>query len=131
MARSSGIPRGRALAGITAIIRARARAVTVSRPAQSTGSLDETTETTSDHQEDIYLHDPNESIAEVEAGERTTGDLGGLVVADGSVDIEHGDRITYGGVEYEVDTVVGYPEDGEPGNAPDTNYWRVTFIRRQ
>lgn len=131
MTRSTGFSRGRALAGITSIIGARAQTVTITRVTTSTGSLDETTETTTEHQEQLYLHDPGESIAEVDAGERTVGDLGALAVADGTVDIEHGDRLTHGGVEYEVDTVVGYPNDGDPGNAPDTNYWNIMLIRRQ
>lgn len=132
MTRSSGISRHRALAGITRIISARARSVTVQRPEQSTGELDEVTETTTEHSEDIYLHDPGENIAEVAAGERTVGDLGGLAVSDDSVDIQHGDRITHGGVEYEVDTVVGLPvdDDSDGSESPDTDYWKITFIRR-
>jgi hypothetical protein len=93
--------------------------------------LDETTETTNEHVESIYLHDPGERITNEAAGERTVGDLRGLATADGSVDIEHNDRITYGGVEYEVDTVVGYPVDGQPGDSHETNYWEITFVRRQ
>lgn len=131
MTRSSGIQRGRAIQGISSIISARTQRVMVERPTKSTGSLDETTETTTEHPEDIYLHDPDEGVAEVVGGERVTGDLAGLAIADGSVDVAHGDRVTYGGVEYEVDTIVGYPEDGEPGNSPNTSYWVISFVRRQ
>jgi hypothetical protein len=131
MARSTGLPRGPGLAGITRVIRARVSSQTVTRVTESQGSLDESTETTSDHSEDIWLFRPNESIAEEVTGDRINGSLGGLVLADGSVDLQHRDRVSYGGAEYEVDTIVGHPEDGDPGNAPNTDFWIVSFDRRQ
>jgi len=124
MVRSSGIPRGRGVAGITHIIGARATATTVKRVTESKGSLDATTETTAAHTEDVWLFDPTETNIQASAGERVTGDLGGLAVADGNVDIQHGDRLTHGGVEYEVDTVVGVPDDAR------TEYWQITLLRR-
>lgn len=127
MTRSSGIPRGRGLRGITRIAAARATATTITRPTTSTDSLDSTQETTAEHTERVWLFSPDENSIEVSAGERVTGDLNGLAVEpeDATVDIQKGDRITHGGVEYEVDTVEGRPDDNQ------TDYWSITFIRRQ
>lgn len=132
MVRSTGLPRRRGLTGITRVIRSRTRSVTVTRVTESTGSLDQTTETETDHTESIWLFEPRESVAQEIAGERLTGSLGGLVVADGTVDIQHDDRVVHGGVEYEVDTVVGHPNDGDANGAdsPDTNFWIIDFVRR-
>lgn len=133
MARSTGIPRDKGLAGMTRIVRARTRAVTVSRVTETQGTLDETTTTTDDHTESLWLFEPRESVAEEVAGERVNGSLGGLAVADGTVDIEHNDRVTHGGVEYEVDTIVGHPEDDSADGAvsSDTDFWIIDFVRRQ
>lgn len=129
--RAGGAPIGEAQAVIESIIDARTRSVTVTRPSKSTGSLDETTETTSDHTEQLWLVSPSEYISEVETGERTTGDLRALGT-DG-IDVQHGDRITYGGVEYEVDTVVGRPDDNpaDGTNHSGIEYFDITLIRRQ
>lgn len=131
MARSSGFPRSSAITGHTRVIRSRTRPVTVERVTETTGSLDEVTTTSTEHTESLWLFAPRESVSEELAGERLDGGLGGLAIADGTVDIEHGDRVTYGGVVYEVDTIVGQPVDGEPGNAPDTEFWVLDFERRQ
>lgn len=133
MARSSGLPTGRLQQGITRIIRARARSTVVSRPTTTTGSLDQEQETTTDHIVNMWLYEPTERRANELAGERVDGDLGGLAVADGTVDLEHNDRVTHGGVEYEVDTVVGHPEDDVPDAtpSPDTDFWVVNMVRRQ
>jgi hypothetical protein len=130
---SSGVPRGRGLGSIASIVRARTTAVTVTRPSVSKGSLDETTESTSEHTEDIWLFEPRESVTMELAGERINGSLGGLVDADGTVDLQNDDRVTHGGVEYELDTIVGHPDDGEPdGTASDgTDFWILSFERRQ
>lgn len=125
MRRSSGIPRGRAFGAITKIISARSDAKTVKRPTESIGSLGETKETTGEHTEHLWLFSPDENRVQSVAGERLTGDLAALAVADGSTDVKPDDRITHGGVEYEVDTVVGQPND------EDTNYWTISLIRRQ
>lgn len=133
MTRSSGIPRRRALQGMTRIIGGRTQRVTVERVSETKGSLDETQTTTDEHIEDIWLYQPRESVATELAGERIDGSLGGLVISDGRVDIQHNDRITHGGVEYEVDTIVGKPSDGSPDGAPspDTDFWIISFVRRQ
>lgn len=133
MARSTGLPRRTGIAGITRVVRARTRAVTVSRVSESTGSLDEVQTSTTDHTEDLWLFEPRESVAEELVGERVNGGLGGLAVADGTVDLQRDDRITHGGVEYEIDTVVGHPEDADPDGttSPDTDFWLVNFVRRQ
>lgn len=119
--------------GLTRIIRARTSATTVSRVSTSKGSLDESNTSTDDHTEDLWLFEPRESVAEELVGERINGALGGLAVADGTVDLQKNDRIVHGGVEYELDTVVGHPEDGEPDgtDSDDTDFWLATFVRRQ
>lgn len=131
MVRSSGNPRSTGISGLTRIIRSRTSSVTVKRPTETKDSLDATTETTSDHSESIWLYEPRESVANEMLGERVEGSLGGLAIADGTVDIEKGDRVTYGGVEYEVDTIVGHPEDGQPGSSANTDFWIMSFVRRQ
>lgn len=130
---SSGTPRDTGLDGITRIIRARVSATTVSRPSRTKGSLDQNTETTTDHTEDLWLFEPREALAEEIVGERINGSLGALAVSDGTVDLQTDDRVTHGGVTYEVDTVVGHPEDGaaDGTSTPDTDFWIVTFTRRQ
>lgn len=133
MVRSTGLPRRKGIAGITRIVRSRVTAVTVSRISTSKGSLDETNTNPNDHTEDLWLFEPRESVAEELAGERINGALGGLVVADGTVDLQRDDRIVHGGVEYEIDTIVGHPEDGDTDgtNSPGTDFWIVSFTRRQ
>lgn len=133
MALSTGIPRGKGLGGITRIIRARVTATTVSRPSASKGSLDGSSTSTSDHSEDLWLFEPRESVAEEVIGERVNGGLGALAVADGTVDLQKDDRITHGGVVYELDTVVGHPGDDDPDgtSSPSTDFWLATFVRRQ
>lgn len=133
MARSTGLPRRKGLAGMTRVIRSRTRSVTFSRVTEQKGSLDQTTTTESEYTEDVWLFEPRENVAQELAGERIQGSLGGLVVADDAVDIEKDDRVVHGGVEYEVDTIVGHPEDdaadGTP--SPDTDFWIISFVRRQ
>lgn len=124
MARSSGIPRGRGLRGITRIISARTTPTTITRPNEQKGSLDQTEEFTSTHQEDLWVFAPNEQRIQSLAGERLTGDLAALAIADGTVDVQPDDRLTHGGVEYEVDSVEGRPDDAE------TDYWTISLIRR-
>lgn len=130
--RSSGIPRRRALGSISSIINARARPVTLVRPTTTQNELDETVETTTDHQESVWVFEPRENVATEITGEHLDGGLGGLVVSDGTVDIQHNDRLTHGGVEYEVDTVVGHPNDDEADGttSDDTDFWMVRFVRR-
>jgi len=130
---STGIPRQRGIDGITHVIAARTRTVTISRVTETKGSLDGSQTTTTDHTETLWLFEPRENVAQEIAGERLEGSLGGLAVADGTVDIQHNDRITHGGVTYEVDTVVGHPDDGDADgtNSPETDFWMVTFTRRQ
>ncbi|WP_226041174.1 hypothetical protein [Natrinema sp. DC36] len=119
------------MGGITRIISARATAKTFTSVSQTKNSLDQTDETTSEYSEDMWLFDPEERTTSEVAGERVRGDLGGLIIAEGDGSgnyeepVERNDRIVHGGVEYEVDTIVGVPDDEEP------NYWTISFIRRQ
>lgn len=133
MVRSTGLPNTPGIAGLTRVIRARTRSVTLSRVSETKGSLDQVETTTSDHTEQIWLYEPRENVAEEIAGERLEGGLGGLVVADDTVDVQKDDRIQHGGVEYEVDTVVGHPEDGaaDGTQSPETDFWMISFTRRQ
>lgn len=87
-------------------------------------------ETTVNHTEDLWLFSPDEAVGEVAAGERINGDLMALGL-DG-IDIEKDDRITHGGVEYEVDTVIGRPQDNNAGGSThtDTNYFVISLVRR-
>lgn len=129
---STGLPRRHGLAGLTRVIGARTTAVSVTRPTTSTGDLDQTQESLSGHTESMWLFEPFESIAQEITGERLSGALGGLLVADGTVDLQTNDRIAHGGVEYEIDTIVGHPDDDDTDgtDSPDTNFWLVNFTRR-
>jgi hypothetical protein len=131
---SSGIPRSKGLGGITRIISARTTAKTVKRPTKSTGSLGESSDdSTTDHTEDLWVFEPRESVSTNIVGERLEGALNALAIADGTVDIQHNDRLVHGGVEYEVDTVVGQPNDNDAdGSQSDgTDFWIISFERRQ
>jgi hypothetical protein len=107
--------------------------VTIDRPTESVGSLDEVQTTTDEHTEQMWVFEPRENVAQELAGERIEGSLGGLSTADGTVDVQHNDRLVHGGVEYEVDTVVGHPDDADADGtaSPDTDFWVVSFVRRQ
>lgn len=130
MNRAGGVPRDRAFGAISSIIRARSETVTLTRPTRSKGSLDQTTENTATHDEDMWVFDPAKSVQEVAGGERIQGDLGALAL-DG-VDIQKDDRITYGGHEYEVDTVTGMPSDvaADGSTHQSTSYFTISLIRR-
>lgn len=133
MARSSGFSTSRPRAGMTRIIRSRSRSVTVSRPTTTKTSLDDTQETLTEHTESVWLFAPQDSVSEEIAGERVNGSLGGLVVADQAVDIVKDDRVTHGGVEYEVDTVIGHPDDADADGTDSrtTDFFIISFVRRQ
>lgn len=128
---AGGAPLTRGPRQIASIIRARTQAVEITRATESTGSLDETTETTSTFTEDLWLGDVSESLSSVVSGDRSVGTLTALGL-DG-IDIEVDDRLSYGGVEYEVDTVVGRPADADAdGTSHDgTRYFAITLERRQ
>jgi len=133
MTRSNGLPRRSGTAGLTHVIRARTSATTVSRPTETQGSLDESTSTTNDHIESVWLFEPREAPSEELTGERVNGSLGLLAVADGSVDLQRDDRIVHGGVEYEIDTIVGHPADGTPDGTDShgVDFWKGSLVRRQ
>lgn len=127
MVRSSGIPRGRGFMGITRIIASRASPTSVTRVSTTTGDLDQTVESTTEHIEDLWVFVPDERSVQALAGDRSYGDLGCLAIEpeNNTVDIQKGDRITHGGVEYEVDTIEGRPDDDDP------DYWSISLVRRQ
>lgn len=133
MARSSSIPTSQPLSGITRIVRTRTRSVTISRPTTTTNALDDIEKTLSEHTEDMWIYEPRESVGQEFAGERINGSLGALVVADRAVDLQKDDRLVHGGVEYEIDTIVGHPEDTEPDGtvSPNTKFFVIDFVRRQ
>jgi hypothetical protein len=126
------MPTATPLSGITRIIRSRARSVTVERPTQTTNSLDTTDETLAEHTAQLWLFQPTENVSQELVGERVEGSLGALGVAD-SLDLEKDDRITHGGVEYEVDTIVGHPDDADADGTTQggTNFFVVSLVRRQ
>lgn len=131
MGRASGISRVGSLGMMTRIIRSRSRTVTFTRPTKTTTELGDTEETTDEHTESVWLFQPEESVSDEITGERINGSLGGLVVADIGPDIQKDDRITYGGVEYEVDTVVGHPSDDEAdGSESEADFFQINFVRR-
>lgn len=131
MSRSSGLSTSRPFGGMRRIIRMRSRNVVVKRPTETTNSLDATTETLAEHTESLWLFEPQENVAQEMAGEQVNGSLGAIVVA-GSPDIEKDDRLVHGGVEYEVDTVVGHPEDGDADGtlSPEVEFFLVDLVRR-
>lgn len=133
MSYSSGLPTGRGISHITQIIRQRTSATTVTRATKTRNDLDGTDETTSEHTEDMWLFAPNESTPTEITGYEVNGSLGGLLVADGGEDLAIEDRIVHGGVEYEVDSVVGHPNDESPDGSsdyPDVDFWVIDFTRR-
>lgn len=81
----------------------------------------------------MWVFEPRESVGQELAGERVNGSLGAVLVAEDTADIQKDDRIVHGGVEYEVDTVVGHPEDeaADGTTSPDTDFFVVSFTRRQ
>jgi hypothetical protein len=131
--RSTGFQRPTAMAGMTTVVSARTSAVTVGRPVETTDSLDAVDTTVSDHTERLWLFAPDERSVDESVGERITGSLGALAVSDGTVDLQPNDRVTYGGVEYEIDTVVGHPEDDQADGtaSPATDVWLASFERRE
>lgn len=114
MVRSSGLPTSRGRHGMRRVVSARSEPVVVTRPTTTVNDLDETVETTSEHTESLRLYEPQERRAAQRTGERVEGALGGLAVADGTFDMQRGDRVTHGGVVYEVDSVVAHPSTNDP-----------------
>jgi hypothetical protein len=134
MSRSSGIPRRRGLGGISRIISSRATSKEIRRYEETTNSLGNTEQSlASEHIESLWLFAPNEGIGTEVVGEQLDGALNGLCVAADTVDLSHNDRVTHGGVEYEIDTIVGHPDDDKPDGtaSPNTDFWVITFTRRQ
>lgn len=129
MARAGGAPRGRALGAITKIIGSRTSATTITRPTTTTDSLDQKTETTTTHTEDLWITEPSKVQTEVSTGERLDADLMALGI-DG-IDVQQDDRIDHGGVTYEVDTVIGVPEDNDADGTAhsETEYFRAMLER--
>jgi len=127
------IPRSRPLRIVRQIIEQRARSVVVERPVTTVTELDEETSTLEQHTEQMWLHSPDERITREPSGERTVGELQAHAAAHESVDLKVGDRITHGGVEYEIDAIIGRPTDEQPDGdrTPETEYWVIDFVRRQ
>jgi len=132
MARSTGISSDLHYGRMRTIVSTRATAVVFTRPSTSTGTLDETTETTSEFTEQVWVYNPRERTTQADAGERVLGDARGLMLAETDYDpdtddepVQKDDRITHGGVDYEVLTVVGLPDEQDP------SLWMIEFERRQ
>lgn len=127
---AGGVPRGRALGAIRNIIEGHQEQVTVTSVTTSKGALDQETETTTTRTERLWLFDPRKSVQEVAGGERVQGDLSAL--GKDGIQVEKGERLTHGGVEYEVDTVTGFPEDESADGTTHDNveYFRIELVRR-
>lgn len=130
MVRAGGVPRDRALGAISSIIGARTETVTITRPTESVGSMGEVSETTATHTEDLWLNAQQIGVIETPAGERETGAI--FAVGLDGIDVQKDDRVTHGGVEYEVDSVVGIPDDNDADGTThsDTRYFRIRLVRR-
>lgn len=122
---STGLPRQKGLAAMQHVVGSRTTAKTVSRHTETVNALDEVETTTTDHTEQLWLFDPNDTVAEEITGERIGGQLGGLAVADGTVDLQPRDTLDHGGLTYEVDTVVGEPNEDDP------SMWRIELTEQQ
>ena len=122
MVRSTGFSRSRALGGITRIIGARATAKTFTNPTKTKGSLDQTNETTSEYSLDVWLFDPEENVVGVDAGKRVTGDLGGLIVDDGT----NSEPFEIGGFSLKGS---GDSDDQDKGLTGDGTSTRGTLVR--
>lgn len=84
-----------------AIIRAQSDSYTITRvTGMTTDASGYVTETTSTHNEDIYLFDPSAISVQSELGERMEGDLMGRALP--SADLQEDDRLNHGGVKYEI-----------------------------
>ncbi len=127
--RSGGVPTDRGVTAISSVISQRVRPIVIKRPTTETGPLDETTETLSEHTESLWPVSPSERIEITDTGDRLQGDLRALAL-DG-IDVQTNDRITYGGVEYEVNSVIGQPEDAQAdGTDHDAvEYFDISLVR--
>lgn len=127
--RAGGAPRQRLTRSITSIIEQRHRYVTIDRPTKTTGDLDQVEETLEDHTEQLWFHSTRRFVDQTDVGERIEADVFALGL-DG-IDVQHGDRCTYGGVEYTVDQVVGRPHDASADGTDhdDTQYFVIALTR--
>lgn len=97
---------------IRSIVIAKSDPFDLERPSDGTGARGGTTATTTITDVDIWLSSPNEIATDTEYGERLTGSLAGLSLP--TADVREGDRITYQGIEYEVEeTITSDSDTGE------------------
>jgi len=120
-----GISRDDSLILMARTVRHRAIPIEIRRATTTTGSLDEQQETVSTRTEGVWLFNPRENEAPSRVGDRIDGQLGGLVVADGGVDIETGDELTHGSGDYEIREIIGLPNDTDP------YLWQLSLTRNQ
>lgn len=103
-------------------IGARSSDYTVTRVTETVNDAGETVTTESTHTVSLWCFEPRNVTAEFSSGEHTSGSLQAL--SNPSEDITFDDRLTHGGVEYDVDDVSMYPDAKSPV------YRRLTLVRR-
>lgn len=103
-------------------LNARSSAYTVTRVTETVNDVGEIVESESTHTVNLWCYSPRNVTSQLISGEHTSGDLQGLVKP--SEDITFDDRLTHGGVEYEVDDVTVFPDETQP------IYHKLTLVRR-
>jgi hypothetical protein len=97
------------------ILRHRVTPHNILRPSTSVDSVGEVTETTSQHEENVYVYQPNKGNSIVSEGKIEDIDMNGI--CEPNAQIQEGDIIEHGPAKYEVETKVGRP------NEQDTEYY--------
>lgn len=103
---------GMGLSALQMVVRRHLNQFTVTRPTYGDGRFGESSESETTHLADLWVYNPEEQNIGTEYGDRLEGDLQALCFP--SEDIEHEDRIDYGGFTYEVNDVVQLPDAGSP-----------------
>jgi hypothetical protein len=117
-----GYPRRSGHSGIRRVIRARSEPFDVHRPSDTTGRYGEdSTEWTVVATADLWVQPPRQVTEDTEFGERYSGDMVALGLADAN--IEERDRVLVGAETYEVEAVEYSP------HRDDAELIRITFER--
>lgn len=93
-------------------ISARATEYTITRVTETVNEAGEVEETESTHTATLWCFSPRNMTSQLMSGEHTSGSLQALMIP--SEDVTFDDRLTHGGVEYEVDDVIIYPDKTQP-----------------
>lgn len=108
------IPRSRGLKGLRMVVRKRVTPYSLVRPdEESTGRFGEDVDTSSAGPTvNLWCYDPTEINVDTEYGDRLGGDLQGLALPDGDVQVQ--DRLDHGGETYVVDRIMHIPDNDSP-----------------